>query len=86
MDFAHSDRSKEYQEKLLAFMDEHIYPNERVYAEQLMAQEDVHSIPPVMEQLKKEARSRGLWNLFFPNTEYGVGLTNLDYAPLAEIM
>ena len=53
MDFEHSKKSLEYQERLLEFMDEHIYPNERTYAEQLMAQEDVHSIPPVMEQLKK---------------------------------
>ena len=86
MDFEHSAKSIEYQEKLLAFMDEHIYPNERVYVEQMMAQEDVHVMPPVMEQLKKEARSRGLWNLFLPDTEHGVGLSNLDYAPLAEIM
>ena len=89
MDFEHSRRSIELQEKLLAYMDEHIYPNEAVYAEQLMNQEDVHSIPPVMETLKKEARSRGLWNLFLPPSSdetYGAGLSNLDYAPLAEIM
>ena len=86
MDFEHSARSKELQDKLLEFMDEHIYPNEVVYAEQMMAQEDVHVMPPVMEQLKKEARSRGLWNLFLPDDTYGAGLSNLDYAPLAEIM
>ncbi len=86
MDFEHSARSLEYQKRLEEFMEDHIYPNERVYADQLMAQEDVHSIPVVMEQLKKEARSRGLWNLFMPNEEYGVGLSNLDYAPLCEIM
>jgi acyl-CoA dehydrogenase len=86
VDFEHSAKSKEYQEKLLDFMDNHIYPNERVYAEQMMAQEDVHVMPPVMEQLKKEARSRGLWNLFMPDERYGAGLSNLDYAPLAEIM
>jgi acyl-CoA dehydrogenase len=86
VEFEHSARSKELQEKLLEFMDEHIYPNEPVYSEQLMSQADVHTVPPVMEQLKKEARSRGLWNLFLPDKEYGAGLSNLDYAPLAEIM
>ena len=86
MDFQHSKKSLEYQEKLLDFMEHHIYPNERPYAEQLMAQEDVHSQPPLMQQLQKEARSRGLWNLFLPDDEYGVGLSNLDYAPLCEIM
>ena len=86
MDFEHSDRSKEFQDKLLDFMDEHIYPNERVYAEQLMSQGDPHHQPPLIEELKKEARARGLWNLFLPDTEHGSGLSNLDYAPLAEIM
>jgi acyl-CoA dehydrogenase len=86
VDFQHSKKSLEYQEKLLDFMEHHIYPNERPYAEQLMAQEDVHSQPPLMQQLQKEARSRGLWNLFLPDEEYGVGLSNLDYAPLCEIM
>ena len=86
MDFEHSARSKELQAKLLEFMDDHIYPNEKVYADQLLAQEDVHQSPPVMEQLKKEARSRGLWNLFLPDADHGAGLNNLDYAPLAEIM
>ena len=86
MDFEHSPRSIELQEKLLAYMDEHIYPNETLYAEQLMGQDDVHSIPPIMETLKKEARDRGLWNLFLPHGDHGAGLSNLDYAPLAEIM
>ncbi|MQA99123.1 MAG: acyl-CoA dehydrogenase [Actinobacteria bacterium] len=86
MDFEHSARSRELQEKLDEFMDEHIYPNERTYVEQMMSQDDPHVMPPVMEQLKKEARSRGLWNLFLAEPEYGVGLNNLDYAPLAEIM
>jgi acyl-CoA dehydrogenase len=86
VDFEHSPRSSELQEKLLAFMDEHIYPNERLYAEQLMGQDDVHSIPPIMETLKTQARSHGLWNLFLPHGDHGAGLSNLDYAPLAEIM
>jgi acyl-CoA dehydrogenase len=86
MDFEYSARTEEYRTKLLDFMDEHIYPNERAYADDLMAQEDVHEQPPLMQQLQKEARSRGLWNLFLPESEHGVGLTNLEYAPLAEIM
>ena len=86
MDFEHSDRSKEFQAKLLDFMDSHVYPNERVYAEQLMSQDDPHHQPPVMVHLKKEARSQELWNLFLPDGEHGSGLSNLDYAPLAEIM
>ena len=91
MDFQHSPRSLELQEKLLAYMDEHIYPNESLYAEQLMSQANVHMVPPIMEELKNQARSRGLWNLFLPDatsagTGNGAGLSNLDYAPLAEIM
>ena len=86
MDFEHSARSKELQARLLEFMDEHVYPNERAYVEQLMSQEDVHRRPPIMDDLKAEARRRGLWNLFLPDPELGAGLSNLDYAPLAEIM
>ncbi|MDQ4024407.1 MAG: acyl-CoA dehydrogenase family protein, partial [Actinomycetota bacterium] len=79
MDFEHSPRSKELQRELLAFMDEHVYPAEPVYREQVSSQEDPHALPPVMEDLKTEARRRGLWNLF-------LDLSNTDYAPLAEIM
>jgi acyl-CoA dehydrogenase len=86
MDFEFSPKVKELQATLLDFMDNHIYPNEAAYARELMAQEDVHQQPPIMQQLQKEARSRGLWNLFMPNKEYGAGLTNLEYAPLCEIM
>ena len=86
MDFEHSATSRDLQQRLLEYMEEHVYPNERVYAEQMFSQDDVHAEPPVMEQLKKEARSRGLWNLFLPDSEHGAGLSNLDYAPLAEIM
>lgn len=86
MDFEYSDRAKELQARLAEFMESHVYPAEPVFAEQVATQEDAHAQPAVMEQLKKEARSRGLWNLFMPNKEYGAGLTNLEYAPLAEIM
>jgi acyl-CoA dehydrogenase len=87
MDFELSDRCKEYQERLLDFMDTHIYPNESVYDEQLAAGGEPHGHPPVMEELKAEAKRRGLWNLFLPHQGWwGDGFSNLDYAPLAEIM
>ena len=79
MDFEHSERSRRLQDELNAFMDERVYPAEPVYYEQVFSQEDPHVLPPVMEELKSEARRRGLWNLF-------LDLSNLDYAPLAEIM
>ncbi|GFZ98756.1 acyl-CoA dehydrogenase family protein [Nesterenkonia alkaliphila] len=89
MDFELSDRCKDYQEKLLSFMDEHVYPAEATYAAQMAEADSPNVQPPVLEELKVEARSRGLWNLFHPheNPEWGSpGLSNLDYAPLAEIM
>ncbi|HTP21746.1 MAG TPA: acyl-CoA dehydrogenase family protein [Solirubrobacteraceae bacterium] len=89
MDFEFSDRCNELRDRLLAFMDEHVYPAEPVYHEQLVASGDPHSHPPVMEELKARAQELGLWNLFLPhpNPEYGApGLSNTDYAPLAEIM
>ncbi|MCP2293991.1 acyl-CoA dehydrogenase [Nocardia amikacinitolerans] len=67
-------------------MDEHVYPAEPVYEEQMHKAGDPHFQPPVIEELKTEARRRGLWNLFHPHPEWGPGLTNLEYAPLAEIM
>ncbi len=85
MDFAHSPRVEELREKLLDFMDTHVYPNEELFEEQIEASGDRHFNPPIMEELKQEARSRGLWNLFLPNEEWGAGLSNLEYAPLAEI-
>jgi len=86
MDFELSDRCQQLRERLLAFMDEHVYPAETVYREQLLTSGDPHSHPPVMEELKTEARQRGLWNLFQPHQDWGAGLTNAEYAPLAEIM
>jgi acyl-CoA dehydrogenase len=86
MDFEPTDRCKDFQQRLLAFMDERVYPAERVYEEQLRSSGDPHFHPPVMEELKKEAHARGLWNLFHPHPEWGPGLTNSEYAPLAEIM
>src|ERR1700761_1120334 len=89
MDFQPSDRSQELQERLLAFMDEHVYPAEPVYHEQLRDSGDPHFHPPVMEELKEHARERGLWNMFLPYElpDRSVpALSNVDYAPLAEIM
>ena len=84
--FEMSDRAKRYQADLLAFMDEHVYPAEPVYARQMRESGDPHHQPQVIEDLKAEARARGLWNLFHPHPDWGPGLTNLEYAPLAEIM
>ena len=86
MAFENSARSLQYQKDLLAFMDEHVYPAEAVYEEQMLASGDPHFHPPILEELKAEAKKRGLWNLFSPHPEWGPGLTNLEYAPLAEIM
>jgi acyl-CoA dehydrogenase len=87
MDFALSDRCQALREQLLGFMDEHVYPAERVYEEQIAESGDPHFHPPVMEELKARARERGLWNLFLPHrSDEAPGLSNVDYAPLAEIM
>ncbi|CUR55517.1 putative acyl-CoA dehydrogenase [metagenome] len=88
MEFEPSARSKEYQEKLLAFMDERIYPAEPAYQQQMVASGNPQFHPPILEELKAEARRRGLWNLFHPHEDAAwgsPGLSNLDYAPLAEI-
>lgn len=86
MDFAPSARSKEYQEKLLRFMDEHVYPAEPIYHQQMTDSGDPHHHPAILEDLKAEAKKQGLWNLFHPHPGTGPGLSNVDYAPLAEIM
>jgi len=85
MDFSHSDRVEDYRGRLLEFMDSHIYPAEPVYTQQMEESGDPHHHPAVLEDLKKEARGRGLWNLFLPDAEAGGGLSVLEYAPLAEI-
>jgi len=85
VEFEETARVKELKSKLLDFMDSHVYPAERVYREQVEQGGDPHKSPPVMEDLKREARRRNLWNLFLPDTNWGAGLTNLEYAPLAEI-
>jgi acyl-CoA dehydrogenase len=86
MDFELTERCKDFQERLWAFMNERVLPAEEVYEQQLADAGDPHAQPPIMEELKEEARSRGLWNLFHPDPRFGPGLTNAEYAPLAEIM
>src|SRR5438128_8039663 len=86
MEFEPSARTRELHERLSAFIDERVDPAEAVYAEQVRAAGDPHFHPPVMEELKAEARARGLWNLFLPDSDLGAGLTNLEYAPLCELM
>jgi acyl-CoA dehydrogenase len=85
MDFELTERCREFQQRLQAFMDERIYPAESIYREEMEASGDPNHHPAVLEQLKEDARSRGLWNLFHPHEEWGPGLTNGEYAPLAEI-
>ena len=86
MDFELTERAKDVRERLLAFMDEHVYPAEPVYVQQLREAGTPHAQAPIIEALKAEARRQGLWNLFLPDEERGAGLTNVEYAPLAEIM
>lgn len=87
MNFDYSDKVKELQKKLITFMEEHVYPNENIFAQQLKEQETRWSEnPKIMGELKEKAKKEGLWNLFLPESELGAGLTNLEYAPLCEIM
>src|SRR3954471_5193905 len=86
MDFAFDNTTLELQRQLTAFMDDCVYPSEARFEEEAHTAEDPWSTPPVLEELKVEGRRRGLWNLFLPRThEHGAGLTNVQYAPLAEI-
>ena len=86
MEFEFSKKTKMYQEQVIDFMNKHIYPNEPTFVDQMAAQPTRWQVPPVMEELKAKARERGLWNLFLPESELGAGLSNLEYAPLCEIM
>jgi acyl-CoA dehydrogenase len=84
MNFEFSEKTRELQRRLLAFMDDHIYPNEQRYCDEI----ERHKWQPTrtIEELKPKAQAAGLWNLFLPDSENGAGLTNLEYAPLCEIM
>ncbi len=88
MDFEHSDRAKGYIERVDRFVRERVLSGEKAYFDALVHSQDFRQwrIPPVIEELKAEAKKAGLWNLFLPDSEYGAGLDNRDYAPLAEIM
>ena len=89
MDFEQSPKVKAFQERLVAFMDEHIYPNEHAFNAEVLANRKKGNawIPTkLVDDMKEKARAAGLWNLFCPHPEYGAGLTNLEYAPLCEIM
>src|SRR5580704_15836887 len=85
MEFEYSAKVKELQKKVRTFMDEYIYPNERRFFEQI-EEGDRWQPPAIVEELKEKARAAGLWNLFLPESEYGAGLSNIEYAPLCEIM
>ncbi|MGA8144214.1 MAG: acyl-CoA dehydrogenase family protein [Candidatus Acidiferrales bacterium] len=84
MTFEFSKKTKDLQQRLQAFMDEHIYPNEQRFHDAI--ERDRWKPSKIIEELKPKARAAGLWNLFLPNDEHGAGLTNLEYAPLCEIM
>lgn len=84
--FEPSERVRDLQAQVQAFMDDHVYPAEAVFHEQLDAQSSRWETPAIMEELKSKAKAQGLWNLFLPESDLGAGLTNLEYAPLCEIM
>jgi acyl-CoA dehydrogenase len=86
MDFDFSPKVERRRAQLLAFMDREVYPAEKVFERELNEAPSRWQIPPVMEALKKKAREEGLWNLFLPESDLGAGLSNLEYAPLCEIM
>ena len=86
MDFAFSPKVERLRKALLEFMDRVVYPNERRFHEEVEASRERWATPPVMAAMQKEARAAGLWNLFLPEPEWGAGLSNLEYAPLCEIM
>ena len=86
MEFEHSTKVKELQARVSSFMEAHIYPNEKLFGQQLDEGDTRWEIPPIMGELKEKAKSEGLWNMFLPDSERGFGLSNLEYAPLCEIM
>jgi acyl-CoA dehydrogenase len=89
MDFSHSEKVRLLQERLEGFMDAHVYPAEPRFHEELEKNRRAGNpwqVTTVMEELKRKARAEDLWNLFLPHSDYGAGLTNLEYAPLCEIM
>ncbi|WP_248963350.1 acyl-CoA dehydrogenase family protein [Sphaerisporangium perillae] len=85
MDFGFSPRARDLQDRMRSFMEQHVYPGEIVYDRQIAEAENPHELPQVMLELKEKARAEGLWNLFLSHGDWGAGLTNLEYAPLAEL-
>jgi len=86
MDFAYTENVNELRKRVSDFMDRYIYANEQTYQDQIAASGNPHHHAEIVDELKAKAKAEGLWNLFLPDDEYGAGLTNLEYAPLAEIM
>jgi acyl-CoA dehydrogenase len=86
MDFAYSEKVNELRKRVSDFMDRYIYPNLQTYSDQVSASGNPFHHAEIVDELKAKAKAEGLWNLFLPDKEYGAGLTNLEYAPLAEIM
>ena len=86
MDFAYSEKVNELRKRVNDFMDRYIYPNLQTFADQVAASGNPFHHAEIVDELKAKAKAEGLWNLFLPDKEYGAGLTNLEYAPLAEIM
>src|SRR6266700_3714565 len=86
MNFAYTEKVNELRHRLSAFMENEIYPRQQTYLEQIAVAGNPHHHAEIIDELKVKARDAGLWNLFLPDKEYGAGLTNLEYAPLAEIM
>jgi acyl-CoA dehydrogenase len=86
VNFSYSEKVQVLIKRLEEFMEEVVYPNEKVYEQQLREGENPWVIPPIMEEMKQKAKQAGLWNLFLPDSEYGAGLSNLEYAPLCEVM
>jgi len=86
MDFAYTEKVNELRKRVSAFMDRSIYLNEQTFRDQVAASGNPHHHAEIVDELKTKAKAEGLWNLFLPDDEYGAGLTNLEYAPLAEIM
>lgn len=86
MNFEYSDKVKRLQEKISDFMDQYVFPNEKTYMEQISKENRFSTHPSIMEELKAKAKAEGLWNLFLPDSEDGAGLSNIEYAPLCELM
>ena len=81
-----SERAEHLRARVQEFMDEHVYPNEELYYRQIDEADDRWDCPPILDELKAKAREQGLWNLFLPESDRGAGLTNLEYAPISEVM